>query len=149
MLALGVASGATAGVVAVLPIAIKAVGELHNHVLQSNKNNVLARQGLGTPGSAEDSRLSRQRAGGISGGLSPEKKEPSYLGKVPSRGLAGDLRKQYKQSLRGNATSSRGSLADQLSKVPRQTHGGSSDYKRANRPPPSRLPGFDNQAYPF
>lgn len=144
-----VAPGVTAAAAVALPIAVKAVGELHQHVLMSNKNNILARQGYGIPDIGEDAKLSRQRSGGISGGLTPQKKEPGFLKKVPSRGQSGDKRKDFLTSGRGNATSSRGTLQDQLSKVPRRTHGASADYKRANRPTPSRLPGFDNQSYPF
>lgn len=144
-----VAPGVTAAAAVALPVALKAVGELHQHVLMSNKNNVLARQGYGLPDGGEDMRLSRQRSGGISGGLNSGKKEPGFLKKVPSRASSGDTRKKFLINNRGNATSTRGTLEDQLSKVPRRTHGASADYKRANRPTPSRLPGFDNQSYPF
>lgn len=138
-------AGAVTGV-SVLPIAIKAVGELHRHtVLQSN---TLARQGNGLPEFAgEDEKLARQRAGGINGGLVPGKAPPAYLGKVPKRGAPGDGRRDYEVGGLGNATSSRGRIVDILNKVPRRTAGASSDYKNANRPVPSRLPGYGNQSY--
>ncbi|CAN8068075.1 unnamed protein product [Agarophyton chilense] len=126
-----------------LPIAIKAIGELHKAtVLQSN---ALARQGLSTPDKrGEDERLSRQRAGGISGGF--KEQAPSWERKVPSRAVAGDIRKDYEVGGLGNATSSRGNLVDILDKVPRKTHG-NGDYKKINRPQPRRLPGFGNQSF--
>lgn len=119
------------------------MGELHRiTVLQSN---TLARQGLSVPDKkGEDSRLSRQRAGGISGGL--PKKEPSWVGKVPSKPVKGDLRKDYEIGGLGNATSSKGNLVDILDKVPRKT-AGTADYKNINRPQPKRLPGFGNQSF--
>lgn len=141
-------TGAAAGV-SVIPVAIKAVGELHRlTVLKSNSNNVLARQGAGSPTSvADDTKLARQRAGGIRGGLSQAKPSPKFLDKVPKRGAPGDNRRDYEVGGLGNATSSRGQIDDVLDKVPRRTVGANGDYKRANRPIPSRLPGYGNQSY--
>lgn len=139
-------TGAAAGV-SVLPVAIKAVGELHRlTVLKSNNNNVLARQGNGSP-TSDDTKLARQRAGGVRGGLSDAKPSPKFLDKVPKRGAPGDGRRNYEVGGLGNATSSRGQINDVLDKVPRRTAGASADYKRANRPIPSRLPGFGNQSF--
>lgn len=138
---LGIAAGAIAGASA-LPVAIKAVGELHRAVFQSE----LARQGQGIPVKrGEGERLQRQKVGGISGGVAPTK--PGYFGKVPSRPLAGDLRKEYEVGGLGDATSSRSNLEDILDKVPRKMHGTES-YKRIVRPTPTKKPGYDNQAYP-
>lgn len=138
-------AGTLAGA-SVLPIAIKAVGEIHHHVLQSS--NVLARQGNGSPDfSGEDERLARQRTAGVRGGFAPGKAEPGYMGKVPDRKLSGDDRKDYKVGGLGNATSSRGVIDDLLDKVPRRTHGATADYKKANRPVPSRKAGWGNQSY--
>lgn len=138
-------AGALTGVCA-LPVAIKAVGELHRqHVLQSN---VLSRQGNGSPEFAgAEEKLARQRTGGILGGLAPNKGEPGYLRKVPARPMTGDKRRDYEVGSLGNATSSRGILLDVLDKVPRRTVGGSGDYKRANRPGPSRKAGWGNQSF--
>lgn len=133
------APAATSALVA-LPVAVKAAGELHRHVLASD---ALARQGVGPvplPGAAK--RAERNRAAGIPGGLADQ--EPAYLGRVPNRPVTGDLRKDYEVGRLGDATSSKGVLSDILAKVPRKTHG-SGDYKKINRPDPRRLPGFDNQ----
>lgn len=133
-----VASGACAA-----PVFLKAAGEAHRAlVLQSN---VLARQGESVPENAGNgAKLARQRAAGISGGV--KSKEPGYMGKVPERKVSGDLRKDYEAGGLGNATSSQGNLTDILAKVPKQTLG-DSEYKRINRPVPSRAPGFGNQAF--
>lgn len=139
----------TAAGISAMPIAIKAIGELHRHtVLQSNGNNTLARQGNGTPSlpGVEDT-LQRQRAAGIKGGFNPSKQPPAYMGKVPSRKLAGDDLEDYLVGGLGNATSSRGKMIDILGKVPAGTVGGSTDYKKSNRPTPRRVPGFGNQSF--
>lgn len=146
-LSLAAASG-----IPLIPVAAKAVGEVHRQlVLQSNGNNTLARQGNGTPslpGIADT--VERQRAGGISsvppGSTKGGAAKAGYLGKVPSKPLAGDDREHYKTGL-GNATSSRGRIVDILSKVPKRTVGGSADYKKANRATPSRAGGFGNQSF--
>ena len=129
----------------VAPVAIKAVGEMHRHiVLQSN---TLARQGNGTPTlqGLEDT-LERQRAAGIRGGLTNDKDPPAYMDKVPNRPITGDSRKEYVVG-KGNATSSRGRMADILSKVPKRTVGGSADYKKSNKSTPKRAGGFGNQSF--
>lgn len=133
-----VATGACAA-----PVFFKAAGEVHRAlVLQSN---VLARQGESVPSqSGAGERLARQRASGVSG---PErKKEPGYMGKVPENNLAGDLRKDYEVGGLGNATSSQGNIMDILAKVPRRKMG-TDQYKKINRPVPSRAPGYGNQSY--
>lgn len=126
-----------------LPVAIKAVGEAHRAlVLQSN---TLARQGVSVPANrGEGDKLARQRASGVSGGITAD--DPQYIGKVPKRDVAGDLRKDYEVGGLGNATSSRGNLVDILDKVPRKTHG-NGQYKRINRPVPTRAAGFGNQSF--
>lgn len=138
------AAAATSAVgVAVVPVAAKALGELHRAVFPSD---TLARQGesLGKDSGANE-RLARQRASGVGGGEVSETEEPSYMGKLPKKAMAGDLRRSYQQR-KGSATSSKGILADILSKVPRQSNGTDS-YKRIARPPPSRQGGFGNQSY--
>lgn len=129
---------------AVIPVAVKAVGELHRlTVLQSN---VLSRQGNGVPKEkGEGEKLARQRASGVKGGIPSS--EPQYMGSVPNRKVTGDLRKDYQVGGLGNATSSRGNITDILEKVPQQILGGTADYKRAARPVPARRPGFGNQSY--
>ena len=132
--------GAAAGV-HLLPVAMKAFGEGHR-VLMSD---ALARQGLGPVGPSGDAeRNARQRAAGVPNPGVPSD-VPDYFGRVPSRPLAGDKRRDYEIGGLGNATSSRGILEDILAKVPRKTHG-LGDYKRSNRPPPSRPDGFGNQS---
>jgi hypothetical protein len=137
------AAAATVMGVSAFPVAAKAIGELHRAVFESN---TLARQGLSVPketGAGE--RLARQRAGGINGGT--EGDEPGYMEKVPQKSQAGDTRKKYIVT-RGSATSSKGILDDILAKVPRQSNG-TDDYKRINRPAPSRAAGYGNQSYPW
>lgn len=141
-------SASAAAGISALPVAVKAVGELHRHATTVLQANTLARQGNNVPANkGEGERLARQRGAGIKGGLSPNKKDPAFLRDVPSRPTAGDTRRDYEVSGLGNATSSRGNIVDILDKVPRRTVGGSSDYKKANRPTPARKPGFDNQTY--
>lgn len=140
---LGVALTA-AGAGCALPVAIKAVGEIHRGLFL--ESNVLARQGLGAPENpGEGDKLARQRTGGIKGGLPQD--EPGYVKKTPTRAQAGDLRQKYRVKSLGNATSSRGNLDDVLNKVPQRTYG-TDAYKRIYRPVPTRAPGFDNQAFP-
>eukprot|EP00174_Griffithsia_okiensis_P000473 GO255931.1.p1 GENE.GO255931.1~~GO255931.1.p1 ORF type:complete len:127 (+),score=1.85 GO255931.1:122-502(+) len=112
-----------------LPVAAKAVGELHRQVfLQSN---TLARQGMNVPDKkGEGEKLARQRSAGINGGLSGAKKDPAYLRDVPSRPMAGDKRRDYEVGSLGNATSSRGNITDILDKVPRRTLGGTQTIER-------------------
>jgi hypothetical protein len=132
-----VAVGASA-----LPVAAKAIGELHRAVFMSN---ALARQGQSLVGSeGEIERSARQRAAGI-GGAVPESDEPSYMDNVPKKAVAGDTRGKYVQT-RGSATSSRGILSDILAKVPRRANG-TDEYKEIARPRPSRQAGYDNQAF--
>lgn len=139
MFALAAGAGAAA-VVPLLPVALKAVGEVHR-VLMSD---ALARQGLGPVGPAGAlERSARQRAAGVPRpGIASS--EPNYLDRVPKRPVAGDKRREYEVGGLGNATSSRGLLDDVLAKVPRKLNG-TAEYKRINRPNPSRAPGFDNQ----
>lgn len=133
-----VASGACAA-----PVLLKAAGEAHRALVL--RSNILARQGVSVPEDAGNgAKLARQRAAGVSGGV--KSKEPAYMGKVPSRKVSGDLRKDYEAGGLGNATSSQGNLTDILSKVPRKTHG-DTEYKRINRPVPTKAPGFGNQAF--
>lgn len=133
-----VASGACAA-----PVLLKAAGEAHRALVL--RSNVLARQGESVPEDAGNAaKLARQRAAGVSGGV--KSKDPAYMGKVPSRKVTGDLRKDYEAGGLGNATSSQGNLTDILSKVPRNIHG-DTEYKRINRPVPTRAPGFGNQAF--
>jgi hypothetical protein len=128
--------------VSALPVAAKAIGELHRAVFQSN---VLARQGMSVPQEAgAGERLARQRAGGIKGGTDGD--DPQYMSKVPRKALAGDTRKQHLVT-RGSATSSKGILDDILAKVPRKANG-TGDYQRAIRPVPTRAAGYGNQSYP-
>jgi hypothetical protein len=136
-------AASTAAGVAVVPVAAKALGELHRAVFMSN---TLARQGESIRDAGADERLARQRAGGIGGGEVSETDEPAYMGKLPRRAVAGDLRPSYVVK-KGSATSSKGILSDILAKVPRQVHGTDS-YKRIARPQPSRQAGFGNQSFP-
>lgn len=135
------AASSAVGVVA-LPVAAKAVGELHRAVFLSN---TLARQGESiNPDAGEGDKLARQKVGGISGGKRAESDEPAYMGKTPKNSGA-DLRKSY-QTRKGAATSSKGILSDILAKVPSQTNGTDS-YKRIARPQPTRAGGFGNQSF--
>lgn len=110
------------------------------------ESDQLARQGLGGPlAPAAERKNQLQRAAGIGGAQFQPASEPSYFAAVPRKDVTGDLRKEYEVTGLGNATSSRGFLDDVLMKVPRQVHG-SSEYKRINRPPPARAPGFGNQS---
>lgn len=138
MIAIPLIAGASA-----IPVAIKAIGEIHRiTVLQSN---VLARQGLSTPDElGKEERESRKRGAGFGGDI--KSKTPSYMKKVPKKAVAGDLRKKYEVGGLGNALSSRGNLTDILAKVPRKISG-TEQYKRINRPPPKRLPGYGNQSF--
>lgn len=136
-----IAGVATSAVV--MPIAVKAVGELHRVTVL--RSNTLARQGESLPERrGEEKRLARQRAAGLKGGN--EVKPPSYMGKVPSKATKGDLRREYEIGGLGEATSSKGNIIDILSRVPRRTVG-TDDYKRIARPTPSRAPGFGNQSF--
>lgn len=133
-----IASGACAA-----PVLFKAAGEVHRTLVL--KSNVLARQGESVPTEAgAGQKLARQRAAGVSGGV--KSKEPGYMGKVPSNKVTGDLRKDYEVGGLGKATSSQGNITDILAKVPKQQHG-TDEYKRINRPVPSRAPGFGNQSF--
>lgn len=135
-------TAATAAGVSLAPVAIKAIGELHQTVFLSNN---LARQGQSLPKEAGAlDRSARRRAAGVSDALMDDE-EPSYLKEGPSRPVAGDLRKSYEVK-RGSATSSKGILTDILAKVPRKMNGGE-DYQRIARPPPSRQAGFGNQSF--
>jgi hypothetical protein len=129
---------------------LKAMSDMHHlqsgscEVARSNvfmsKNNVLARQGGGLPSMPEGERikLERQKAAGIRGGV--KKDTPSYLDNVPSKPVAGDTRMKYmgvgKQG--ANPFNSQSTLTDILDRVPKQSSGGSADYKASVRPEPNR-----------
>lgn len=138
------ASFASAAVgVAIVPVAAKALGELHRVAFPSN---TLARQGESLSKDAgANERLARQRASGVGGGEVSESDEPSYMGKLPKRAVTGDIRRSY-ETRKGAATSSKGILEDILGKVPRKSNGTDS-YQRIARPPPSQQGGFGNQSY--
>eukprot|EP00186_Timspurckia_oligopyrenoides_P003911 CAMPEP_0182448278 /NCGR_PEP_ID=MMETSP1172-20130603/25661_1 /TAXON_ID=708627 /ORGANISM="Timspurckia oligopyrenoides, Strain CCMP3278" /LENGTH=161 /DNA_ID=CAMNT_0024645081 /DNA_START=138 /DNA_END=623 /DNA_ORIENTATION=- len=156
-----IGAGVMVGAAGAAGVAIKAFGEwqLYNSgacesaraapgsvFLMSNGNNVLARQGEGVPDfSGAGSKLARQRAGGIKGGV--EVKGPAFLDKVPSRAMSGDIRGKYMAGGLGNATSSQGNLTDILAKVPKKING-TDEYKKIARPPPSKQAGFGNQSFP-
>mmetsp|Transcript_6935 Transcript_6935/g.14354 ORF Transcript_6935/g.14354 Transcript_6935/m.14354 type:complete len:158 (-) Transcript_6935:874-1347(-) len=148
----GASSAAVAGVVTV---AVKAVGEWEATVNPMSpvtllRSNALARQGESVPSlEGEGSKLARQRAGGIQGGISRKLGEsPTYLDKVPAKAVGGDNRGSY-ITVKGNFTNSQGTIEDILSKVPnRGTYGATEDYRRAARPEPKRAAGYDNQSFP-